>query len=134
MDLLSRKRLPEYEHPMSMTKWISVGPVGDFPQGEHVCTQADGRPVVIFHTADGYYATSNICPHAGLPLGEGDCHGKIITCPFHGYAYNIETGRNVDWPHDEPPVKTYPVRVEAGEVQVEVVEHIECEISDGENV
>ena len=56
-----------------------------------------------------------------MPLGEGDLTGKVLTCPFHGYAYNIETGKNVDFPDTEQPVHTIPIRVtEAGVMQADL--------------
>ena len=106
-----------------MAKWIDVGPTCAFPDGEHVCTDADEKPVVVLHLDGRFYAIANICPHAGLPLGEGERRGFVLTCPFHGNAYNIKSGRNVDWPHDELPLKTYPVRVEGQTVQVNLDAH-----------
>lgn len=101
-----------------MARWIKVGSVGDFPEGKHLCMTADEKPIVVFRIENRFYAIANVCPHAGLPLGQGDRHGFVLTCPFHGYAYDIRNGRNIDWPYDELPVKTYPVRVEGEMVQV----------------
>lgn len=103
-----------------MTNWIDVGPAEEFEEGAKVCTRAGSVEVVVFRVNDRFHVIRNECPHAGLPIGEGERRGLIITCPFHGYAYNIKDGRNIDWPHDEPPVKTYPVRVENGRLQIEV--------------
>jgi nitrite reductase/ring-hydroxylating ferredoxin subunit len=98
--------------------WADAGPVTGFPADEKVCTTAGGKPVVIARVGDDWFAFANICPHAGLPLGEGELRGHVITCPFHGNAYNIRNGRNIDWPEEELPVRTYPVRVEDGRVMV----------------
>lgn len=102
-----------------MAKWIDLSPLNDIPAGEHVCLQAAGKPLVLIRTeSEDVHVIANICPHAGLPLGEGERRGHVITCPFHGYTYNIKNGRNIDWPHDEPPVKVYETRVHEGVVQV----------------
>lgn len=105
-----------------MAQWTSVGPASDFAEGQHVCTTAAGKAVVIFNVGGAFYAIRNLCPHAGLPLGEGDRRGHVITCPFHGYAYDIKSGRNVDWPEDEAPVQTFPVRIVDGQVEIELPE------------
>jgi nitrite reductase/ring-hydroxylating ferredoxin subunit len=54
-----------------------------------------------------------------MPLGEGELAGKIITCPFHGYAFDITTGRNVDFPDDAPATRL-PVRREGDRIMVDL--------------
>ena len=103
-----------------MPEWIDLGPTDQFPDGQPVCTAAGEKQVVIIKQDGELHALLNICPHAGLPLGEGDVRGRVITCPFHGYAYNIQTGRNTDFPYDEPPAKTFPVRDSNGRVEVQI--------------
>ncbi len=101
-------------------RWTPVGAVDDFPEGEHICLDAAGKPLVLFHIDGTFYAIANECPHAGLPIGEGERRGMVITCPYHGYTYHIRNGRNIDYPYDEPPARTYPVRVADGRVEVDL--------------
>lgn len=104
-----------------MAKWVSVGTTQDFKPNDHRCVTANGVPVVVFADDEGWRAIANVCPHAGLPLGDGERRGKVITCPFHGYTYNIETGQNIDFPEHEPPVRTFPIRCnDDGGVEVDL--------------
>jgi len=104
-----------------MAKWTDIGPSKDFPPGSQQSLRIDNIPVVIFNVEGMYLAIADVCPHAGMPLGQGELCGKRITCPFHGYSYNIEDGKNTDFPNDEPPVRTFPARVsEAGVVQLDL--------------
>ena len=103
-----------------MEKWIDAGPVTDFPDGEHKCIKVDGHPLVVCHVEGAFYVLQNICPHAGLPLGEGERRGLVLTCPFHGYTYNIRNGKNIDFPDQEVPVRTYETKVEDGRVRVKI--------------
>ena len=103
-----------------MPQWIDVGPVEEFPPGVQACTKAEERQVVVFNIDGEMRAILNTCPHAGLPLADTERRGKVITCPFHGYAYHLDTGRNLDYPDIEPPVRTFPVRIEGGRVEVDV--------------
>ena len=105
-----------------MAKWLDIGPASDFPADTHECVDAGGYRLVIFHVAGQFLALANVCPHAGLPLGEGERHDSTITCPFHGYTFDIHTGRNIDLPDDEFPVRSYPARLSAGRVQVDVAD------------
>lgn len=103
-----------------MSRWIDIVPEGDLPDGTHLCATAGEKSVVVLRAEGELHAVANVCPHAGMPIGHGDTHGRVIICPFHGYAYDVKTGRNIDYPHDEPPIKRYPVRVVEGIVQVQV--------------
>lgn len=102
-----------------MAKWIPLGPESDFPAGSQKSVTVQGVPVVVFNIEGLFLAIVNVCPHAGLPLGSGELCGKSITCPFHGYTYNVETGKNIDFPDSEEPVKTIAARVEDGQVAVD---------------
>ena len=102
-----------------MAKWVDIGNVQDFPAGGSKTLRAEGVPLAVFNIEGAFLAIADVCPHAGMPLGQGELCGKVITCPFHGYAYNVESGKNIDFPDQEPPVRTFPVRTaEGGVVQV----------------
>ena len=101
-----------------MAKWIDVGAPEQFPEGEPVCAEAGNLPVVVCQVKGQFYAIENVCPHAGMPLDEGELAGRVITCPYHGYAYDVVTGRNIDFPQEELPVQTFETRVQDEQVQV----------------
>jgi nitrite reductase/ring-hydroxylating ferredoxin subunit len=110
-----------------VAKWIDIGKLEDFPVGEKICLDVDGQGLVICRLAagtpgmpqGGVCAVVNMCPHAGLPLGEGELSGGVLTCPFHGYAFNVATGRNIDYP-DDTPASVLPVRVMAHRVEIDL--------------
>ncbi|MFP4145274.1 MAG: Rieske (2Fe-2S) protein [Phycisphaeraceae bacterium] len=106
-----------------MAKWIDIGPAQDFTPGSRQTADVGEHELVVFNVEDQLYAVNNVCPHAGLPLEDGEVAGRIITCPFHGYTYDLKSGRNVDRPHDEPPVSTFPVREHDGRVEVQMAGH-----------
>lgn len=101
-----------------MPDWTDIADAEDLPEGGRLCVTVAGRPLVVLHVAGAVYAIDNVCPHAGRPLEEGEVRGKTITCPYHGYAYNLATGANLDCPDIEPPVRTHPARIADGKVQV----------------
>lgn len=101
-----------------MPKWIDLANTDQLPRDSRLCTVIAGKPIVVLNVAGQTYAIANQCPHAGRPLEHGEVRGMTITCPYHGYTYNLKTGKNLDYPEYEPPVPTYPVRIEAGKVQV----------------
>ncbi|XAL98536.1 Rieske (2Fe-2S) protein [Phycisphaeraceae bacterium D3-23] len=91
----------------------------DLPPGGRVCTAVNGRAVVVFNLDGTLHAIANTCPHAGRPLEVGELRGKVITCPFHGYAFNIATGVNIDFPDIEPPVPAFAARFKDGKLEID---------------
>lgn len=76
------------------------------------------KEVALFMIEGQIYATSNACPHQGGPLAEGQLEGKIVTCPWHHWTWDVTTGKNSEDPHSTLP--TWPCRVEDGKVLVRV--------------
>lgn len=95
-----------------------VASVADFADGEIRKVIVDGKSVAIFPLEDGFVATTAICPHAGGPIDEGDVEGKVVTCPWHGLSYDLNSGDCVDDP--EFKLKCYAVRVDGDDIFVAV--------------
>ena len=102
-----------------MAKWLEVSKVGDIQDGEKVCVSADGTGIVICQIDGDLFAAEDVCPHAGMPLGEGELRGSNLICPFHGYTYDMKSGKNVDWP-DDVSLRQFPIRVESDRIEVDV--------------
>ena len=95
--------------------------------------QAAGETVLIFHLADGFYATQQRCTHTLAPLGRGSVlDDGVVQCPLHRARFDIRTGEFVRWANFPPGIqflnvargekalKTYAVAVEDGKVFAEV--------------
>lgn len=79
---------------MNETEWIELAATAEIPSGEGVEVAAAGRMVAIFNVAGEFFALDGICPHQGGPLGKGQLSGKIVTCPWHGWQFDIDSGEN----------------------------------------
>ena len=102
-----------------MANWQTLGPVSDFPDGSQQERRIADTSVVVL-TIDGkVHVLENVCPHAGLPLDQGECQGLVLTCPYHGYTFNVRTGANIDDPNDEP-VRVIPVRETDGTLEIDL--------------
>ena len=51
-----------------------------------------GTAIAVARIEGQHYAIANTCPHAGGPLGDGKLSGKEVTCPYHGWKYDVTTG------------------------------------------
>lgn len=101
--------------------WHSIGPSSDFPEGAPKAVPVPGVRAGLVVARDGgvLFAFRNECPHAGKPMEDGEVRGGCLVCPWHQYRYSLKTGRNAD-DSDEQPARTYPVREEGGQAQVEL--------------
>ena len=103
-----------------MPEWMDIGVAEEMAQERKACLAVGEVPVVVCSVEGQLVAFRNICPHAGLPLGEGNLQGHVLTCPFHGYSYDVKSGKNIDFGEDTP-LAMLPVRVtDAGHVEVDV--------------
>jgi nitrite reductase/ring-hydroxylating ferredoxin subunit len=78
-----------------------------------------GKSIAIFLLSDGFFALNNVCSHEEALLSEGEIDDDTIECPLHGAIFDIRTGKNLSLPA-VLPVKSYPVKIENGEIMVHV--------------
>jgi 3-phenylpropionate/trans-cinnamate dioxygenase ferredoxin component len=79
----------------------------------------DGVDLAIVVQGDEVYAIYDECSHAAIPLSEGEVEDGEIECWLHGSRFDLRTGKPSGPPATEP-VPTYPVRVEGGDILVDV--------------
>lgn len=58
----------------------------------------DGVGVAIFRTERGLLAVDNACTHEDGPLGEGSLSGDVVTCPYHDWRFDLNTGECLSHP------------------------------------
>lgn len=100
-----------------MNNWIDVMPAEALASGEHVLVDVDGVDVAVFNIDGQYYAVSDVCTHDGGELASGELIGDQIACPRHGARFCLKTGE-VKCPPAYENIDTYPLRIEAGRIQV----------------
>ena len=96
-----------------------VARVEDVPTGRGLRVVIGTLEIGLFRVGDEIHAMENACPHAGLPLSAGILEGCIVTCTAHGWRFDVRTGFP---PGDDDgfPIPCFPVRIEEGEVHVDV--------------
>jgi nitrite reductase/ring-hydroxylating ferredoxin subunit len=76
-------------------------------------------PLAVFHVGDQFFATDDTCTHAKFSLAEGYIEGAEVVCALHEARFCLRTGRVLS-PPAIVPLRTYAVRIEGGDVLVEV--------------
>jgi nitrite reductase/ring-hydroxylating ferredoxin subunit len=99
-----------------MSEFTRVAAVEDIPPGQGRQFTVGGAEIAVFNVAGAFHAISNICGHAGAPLAEGQLHGPVVVCPWHGWEYNVSDGKCVGDPRSCLP--TYECKVQDGAVLV----------------
>jgi len=97
---------------------VRIVELSDTSPGEALSVTLGKRSLVLFHTADGFYAMDDACPHAGAPLSGGNVVGGTVTCPLHAWRFQLADGQLVGNPKIR--VACYPVHVADGAVWVEL--------------
>ncbi|GAC1433661.1 MAG: nitrite reductase small subunit NirD [Thermoanaerobaculia bacterium] len=108
--------------------FIDVAGVNDLPVGRIRRMQIGTRTIALYHTARGFFASDNECPHRGGPLAEGDLIADEIICPWHLWGFDVATGvctgnasirivtHEVKIDHDRVLVKLAPAREATSEL------------------
>jgi nitrite reductase/ring-hydroxylating ferredoxin subunit len=77
-----------------LSQRVRVAAVSEIPPGTGREVTAAGRIIAVFNVDGQFYALDGICPHAGGPLGRGTLHGSIVTCPWHGWQFDVTCGKH----------------------------------------
>lgn len=92
--------------------------VAEVPSGTIHQFQVEGKAVALANVAGNFYAINDVCVHRGGPLGEGELEGKVVTCPWHGWQYDVTSGKVIQNP--SMGVSCYPTEVRGDEIFVNI--------------
>jgi nitrite reductase (NADH) small subunit/3-phenylpropionate/trans-cinnamate dioxygenase ferredoxin subunit len=102
---------------MKRERFVRVARVEEVPPGTGRLVMGPfEKPMALFNAGGAFYAVNYICPHMGGPLGEGKLEGCVVSCPWHGWTFDVRTGLP-DHPGGHS-VAAYEVEVRGDEVFV----------------
>ncbi|MDE0020425.1 MAG: Rieske (2Fe-2S) protein [Candidatus Poribacteria bacterium] len=118
------------------SRTFDIGPAEAFPIGEPRRVAVNGRALAVVRQPNAIYAARDVCPHQGARLSDGHATGtalpclpgeeivfgkigEILVCPWHGWEYDLRTGRSLIDP-EKTRIRTYPARIENGRALVEM--------------
>jgi nitrite reductase (NADH) small subunit len=78
----------------------------------------EGKAIAVANVDGKFYAINNTCLHRGGPLGQGSMNGKVVTCPWHGWQYDVTTGKVTQNP--AVGVDCYPLEVRGEDIYVDI--------------
>ena len=98
--------------------WVPLLKTSDLPPGTSAEIVAEDRIVALFNVEGKIYALDGVCPHQGGPLGKGKLTGCLVTCPWHGWQFDVRSGQNTLSARTKQP--SFAVRVESETILVDL--------------
>ncbi len=95
--------------------WIAVGSGKDFLEGAVRALSVGEKQVALVRQGGEIFALDGRCPHQGGPLGEGNLCEGALRCPWHGYDFDLKSGKGRG---NEHTVETLKVREQNGQVEI----------------
>ena len=101
------------------TCWLKAALIGEIPAGRVKLLENGDQRIAVCNVENAFHCIDDVCTHDGGPLDQGELDGCEIECPRHGARFDVTNGRATCLPA-VAPVRVYPVRVENGEIQIQV--------------
>jgi nitrite reductase/ring-hydroxylating ferredoxin subunit len=98
---------------------VRAAALAELASDQPTAVTLNGTRVALVRVGDRVHALGDVCTHQGGPLSEGRLSGARLACPWHGWTYDVRSGQCL-FPQRGGSVPSYPVRVEGGEVWVDV--------------
>ncbi|RSD06291.1 non-heme iron oxygenase ferredoxin subunit [Pandoraea apista] len=99
--------------------WIEAASRDAIPEDDVIGLIVGGRDIALYGVDGEVFATDNACTHGNARLCDGFLEGHEIECPLHQGKFDVRTGAAMCAPLTEA-VRTYPIRIEAGKVYVDL--------------
>lgn len=93
--------------------WRAVAPAEALQGADRAVVRVDGRQLLMVRTEKGLFACNNRCPHEGYPLREGTLEGCVLTCNWHNWKFDLESGATLI---GGDALRRYPVKIEGGQI------------------
>ena len=101
-----------------VSDFIRVAAISDLGVGKCSTVVANGKEVALFNVNGTFYATESSCTHRGGPLGQGELEGCVVSCPWHGWTFDVTTGTSMINP--DFSIQKYEVQIQGDDVLIKV--------------
>jgi len=99
--------------------WKHAATLSELEDGGCKILRISGKQIALFRRSDTVHACNNRCPHEGYPLSEGDLADGVLTCNWHNWKFNLESGENL---LGGDALRVYPIEIRDGEVWIDLAE------------
>jgi nitrite reductase (NADH) small subunit len=96
--------------------WLRV-PLDALDADGRAVVEGGGEEIAVFVVDGKAHAVANTCPHEGNPLVEGELLGPTLTCAYHSWRFDLETGACL---FGDEPVRLYQAELHEGEIWIQL--------------
>ena len=99
-----------------MAEFVKVASKSEIENGRGKVVEVKGKEIAVLNDNGRFFAIENKCAHRQGPIGEGSCENGVVTCPWHGWSYDLKSGKNkMD---EKIRLQTYEVKIKEDGVLV----------------
>jgi nitrite reductase/ring-hydroxylating ferredoxin subunit len=100
--------------------WRVVCQRGEIPANRGWPVRVGDLSIAVFRVNGDLVAVENVCRHVGNPIDDGLVEGGCLTCPWHGWRYDLRTGEHFTFFGRRQGLRTFAVRTDGEDVLIEV--------------
>ncbi|MBI4358355.1 MAG: Rieske 2Fe-2S domain-containing protein [Candidatus Omnitrophica bacterium] len=99
-----------------MSNFVKVAKKSELSSGCGIKVEVGGKEIALFNIDGNFYAIDDTCQHQGGPLSEGAVENKVVTCPWHGWEYDVTNGACLTNPAAQQ--NKYEVKIEGEDILI----------------
>jgi nitrite reductase (NADH) small subunit len=101
-----------------MPELVRVASLDDIPPGSAKEVVTGDHVIAVFNADGELHAIDGICPHAGAPLVNGGLDGTVVSCPWHGWQFDVALGQFCL--NSKVKLAKFNVKIDGGDLFVEI--------------
>ncbi|MGB7342601.1 MAG: Rieske 2Fe-2S domain-containing protein [Pirellulaceae bacterium] len=99
-------------------QWTDIAACEEIIDGFAKEFVVEGRIIAVFKSNKKLYALDGMCAHQGGPIAEGVVEHDCVTCPWHGWQYELATG--IQTINRQPLQETFEIRENEGRIEIRI--------------
>ncbi len=99
-------------------RWVEVAAADDLANDSAIEVVVEGQILAVFRNGGQLFALDGMCAHQGGPIAQGCVENGCVTCPWHGWQYELATG--IQTINRQPLQETFEVREREGKIEVSI--------------
>jgi nitrite reductase/ring-hydroxylating ferredoxin subunit len=107
---------------LSNDEFVEVMDFDDITEGSMKLASAAGRVILLAKIGGTVFGVSNSCPHMGCSLANGTLNGYLVTCPCHGWSFDIRNGQYTEV--EEITLTSYECKIQAGKICIRIIDDL----------
>src|SRR3989338_2088568 len=88
----ARKRVPREVMEINGSTYYLLDRVENLQAGVGRRFDIQGTPLATFLHDGRFFTLSNLCPHQGGPISQGEIVNGYVECPWHRYQFSVQNG------------------------------------------